>query len=94
MGFTVPASKFWMGDDKEIHQLELPEFQIARVPITNAQYALFIQDSNIKAPVDWEENRPPKGKESHPVVNVTWYDAIAYCEWLSEKTGETNYLAQ
>lgn len=86
---TIPAGKFWMGEKNEIHQVELPEFQIARVPITNAQYALFVQDAKLKTPGGWEDNRPPKGKESHPVVNVTWYDALKYCEWLSEKTGKS-----
>jgi formylglycine-generating enzyme required for sulfatase activity len=50
---------------------------------------LFVQDVKYKAPEDWEDNRPPKGKESHPVVNVSWYDAIQYCEWLSGKTGKS-----
>ncbi len=33
---------------------------------------------------------PQKGYEKFPVVNVTWYGAVAYCEWLSQKTGK-NY---
>jgi hypothetical protein len=85
---TIPAGKFWMGEDNEIRQIELREFQIARVPVTNAQYLLFIQDTNYDSPGGWEENRPPKGKESHPVVRVTWFNAMKYCEWLSEKTGK------
>jgi len=85
---TIPAGKFWMGEEDELHQVELPEFQIARVPITNAQYALFVQDAKYKAPDGWEEMRPPKGRESHPVARVTWYDAIEYCKWLSAKTGK------
>ena len=84
----IPTGKFWMGEGNELHEVDLREFQIARVPTTNAQYALFVQDAKYKVPDGWEENRPPKGKESHPVVNVTWYDAIKYCEWLSEKTGK------
>ena len=84
----IPAGKFWMGEGDELHEVELPEFHISRVPITNAQYALFVQDAKYKAPDGWEENRPPKGKESHPVVNVAWYDAIKYCDWLSEKVGK------
>ncbi len=84
----IPSGKFWMGDDEDIHQVELPEFQIARVPITKAQYDLFVQDAKYKLPKDWEEDRPPKGKESHPVGGVSWHDANKYCEWLSGKTGK------
>jgi len=40
------------------------------------------------APKHWEGKQPPKGLESHPVVNVQWYDAIAYCEWLSKVSGK------
>ncbi len=39
-------------------------------------------------PESWEDDRPPKGLESHPVMDVTWRDAIAYCKWLSEMTGK------
>ena len=36
--------------------------------------------------------QPSKGFEEHPVVYVTWYGAVAYCDWLSEKTGKTYRL--
>ena len=90
---NIPAGEFWMGgegkyDGEPVHKLYLPEYQIARVPVTNAQYALFIKAANHAAPTGWDENRPPKGKESHPVVNVSWQDALSYCAWLSKVTGK------
>ena len=90
---TIPAGEFWMGgegpyDGKPVHKLSLPEYQIARVPVTNAQYAIFVKAASYQAPSGWEEGRPPKGKESHPVVNVSWFDAMAYCAWLGKATGK------
>ena len=90
---TIPAGEFWMGgngryDAKLVHKVHLPEYQIARVQLTNAQYAFFVKAVQYKVPDGWEENRPPKGKESHPVVNVSWDDVIAYCVWLSKMTGK------
>jgi formylglycine-generating enzyme required for sulfatase activity len=85
---TIPTGEFRMGAGSELHKLALPEYQIARVPVTNVQYALFVKAAGYKAPPGWEENRPPKGKESHPVVCVSWDDASAYCAWLSKMTGK------
>ncbi|MCA9875681.1 MAG: SUMF1/EgtB/PvdO family nonheme iron enzyme, partial [Anaerolineales bacterium] len=90
----IPAGEFTMGserydNEKPIRQVSLPAYAIARVPITNVQYELFVKAAKHRPPNHWEENRVPKGLESHPVVNVSWYDAIAYCQWLSEVTGKT-----
>ncbi|MBN1937513.1 MAG: SUMF1/EgtB/PvdO family nonheme iron enzyme, partial [Anaerolineae bacterium] len=91
----VPAGPFWMGsetgssDEKPLHQVSLPTFHISRVPITNAQYRLFVEAAGHLPPNGWENGRPPKGELSHPVVYVTWHDALAYCRWLSEVTGKS-----
>jgi formylglycine-generating enzyme required for sulfatase activity/energy-coupling factor transporter ATP-binding protein EcfA2 len=90
----IPAGEFWMGgeeygDEHPVHRVYLDTFHITRVPITNAQYRLFIEATDHEPPEHWEEGRPPKGKASHPVVNVSWHDALAYCAWLSEVTGKS-----
>ena len=84
----VPAGEFWMGDGTEAHQVYLDTFHISRVPITNGQYRLFVEATDHQPLGHWEEGRPPKGKESHPVVNVSWHQALAYCKWLSRVTGK------
>jgi len=99
---TIPAGKFWMGseendrdafgDEKPAHRLFLPEFQIARTPITNAQYLLYIQATGAPAPGLWVDGQPPKDKLEHPVVAVSWYDASGYCAWLSKVTGKPVHL--
>ncbi len=89
----IPAGEFWLGGEGEyegrpVHQVYLPTYWIAKTPVTNAQYRLFVEATGHEAPQGWENGRPPKGKESHPVVYVTWHDALAYCRWLSEATGK------
>jgi formylglycine-generating enzyme required for sulfatase activity len=90
----VPAGEFWLGSDKgreaekPVHQIFLETFKIARVPITNAQYQFFVEATGHQPPRHWEDGRLPRGLESHPVVNVTWHDALAYCRWLAEVTGQ------
>jgi formylglycine-generating enzyme required for sulfatase activity len=93
----VPAGEFWMGsesaqaydDEKPIHRVHLPAYSIARTPITNAQYAKFVQAQSHGKPRYWRDGVVPAGEDDHPVVGVNWFDARAYCEWLSDMTGKT-----
>jgi serine/threonine-protein kinase len=94
---SIPAGEFLMGSDKardrqahdsELpqHSVRLPEFRIARVPVTNAQYVAFVQATGRVAPEHWKDGKIPQGKEQHPVVNVSRHDACALCAWASEVT--------
>ena len=91
---TIPTSEFWMGEKDGPHKVYLPDYHIARVPVTNYQYGLFVKATEHTAPRHWEEGRPPKGLESHPVVNVTWYDSIAYCAWKTNRPAQRSRVGK
>ena len=81
----ISASKFNMGsneyeDEKPIHEVIVPAFQIGKYPITQAQYEAVMG------------NNPSRfsGNPQNPVETVTWFDAQEFCEKLSKLTGK-NY---
>jgi formylglycine-generating enzyme required for sulfatase activity len=99
----VPAGVFLMGslEDDNVpahetpqHEVDLPVYRIGKYPVTNEQYAEFVKEAKHPAPkkAGWFGQNPPKDKLDHPVVGVSWYDALAYCQWLSEKTGRVYRL--
>jgi formylglycine-generating enzyme required for sulfatase activity len=96
----IAEGPFWMGSvagegisehDNPQHEVSLPAFRIGKFPVTNAQYEEFIRQTGklVTPSMGWDGQRVPKGLENHPVNGVTWYEAIAYCEWLSQKTGHS-----
>ncbi len=64
---------------------------IACTPVTNVEYSEFIKATGRKPPKDWKNGIMPENKARHPVVNVSYDDATAYCNWLSNKDGKAVY---
>ncbi len=98
----IPAGEFLMGSDdpnKDInagsdeqpqHSVYLPDYYLAKTPVTNAQYLVFVRAQKYRPPEHWRRNfgQVFPYEENHPVVNVTWQDVLAYCRWLSGVTGK------
>jgi formylglycine-generating enzyme required for sulfatase activity len=95
----IPAGPFIMGNDEgapheaPAHPVNLPVYKIGKYPITNAQYLAFVQATghSVSAKMGWRLARRGKAPTDemldHPVVGVSWDDAVAYCAWLREQTG-------
>jgi len=79
--------KGYFNREQPQHPVDLPSFEIGRDPVMNAEYRGFVRDTGHRPPSHWEGDTYPEELGDHPVVNVSWHDAVAYCRWLSEKTG-------
>ena len=66
----------------------LDDFEMAVVPVTNAEYKRFVDEAKYPPPPYWENGRIPSGFENRPVVFVSRYaDVRAYTNWRSQKEG-------
>jgi len=112
----VPPGPFLMGEGQEQYKNKILGYGylISRYPITNIQFAAFVDaggyqerrywqeaeragvwsDGKVKA---WNDDEPREGPYdfgepfnllNHPVVGVTWYEALAFCRWLTEELRE------
>jgi sulfatase modifying factor 1 len=79
----VEGGTFQMGNDngfdgeKPVHQVTVSDFYISQYPITVKQYKDFCHKTHRKMP-----KKPSWGwRDNHPIVNVGWEEAKAYCEW-------------
>jgi formylglycine-generating enzyme required for sulfatase activity len=68
------------------HEVSLPAFAMMCVPVTNRLYAQFVDASGAHVPVTWHGATVPPELVDHPVVDVSWYDALAFANWLSHVT--------
>lgn len=87
MGSDERKDTFALGDEMPQHKVVLAEYLIGKYPVTSAQYRAFVQAAGHRKPDHWSQGAIPPGKEQHPVVNVSWDDAMAFCQWASQASG-------
>ena len=85
----VEGGTFMMGsnsgddDEKPIHRVTLKSYKIGKTEVTVAQYRAFCTSTGRSMPEE-----PAYGwGDDHPIVDVTFSDAVAYCDWLTVKKG-------
>jgi formylglycine-generating enzyme required for sulfatase activity len=107
----IPAGKMtlvneWYDDSESYLKkdqpvtFDVPAFAIAKYPVTNAQFALFVAADGYNQPQWWTEagwalresygwwqpryaNSPRLNNPAAPVVGISWYEACAFCQWLT-----------
>lgn len=99
----VPGGSFVMGSDDgpadewSAHRVELRAFEIDRLPVTNADFAGYLERFGSVAGggaryFDWDDQdarihrvagnwRADAGYAAHPVIEVSWLGAVTYCQW-------------
>ncbi len=69
-----------LSDEKPTHRVELTyDFYIGKYETIFDEYDAFCEATGRSKPYDWGW-----GRGTRPVIKVSWWDAIAYCNWLSE----------
>jgi formylglycine-generating enzyme required for sulfatase activity len=100
----IPAGPFGMGSkesgtERPEHEVWVDAFWIDRYPVTNAQWAAFLEGGGwdrrelwTKAGWEWREENSPqpdhwdahRHKRDHPVRGVCWYESLAYARWAGK----------
>jgi formylglycine-generating enzyme required for sulfatase activity len=101
----IPAGPFLMGTPPLPCDWITAPYRISRYPITQAQYGAFIKAGGYAersywtaAGWQWREAQAQPGPALYPTlraspnqpqVGICWYEALAFCHWLTAATGET-----
>jgi formylglycine-generating enzyme required for sulfatase activity len=97
--FTMGSEEY--SDEQPVHTVYLDAFYIDKTEVTNTQFAQFLseQGNQEEGGVTWlhigdedclisqsrGQYQPKSGYSDHPVIEVSWYGARAYCEWLGKR---------
>ncbi|HUT35687.1 MAG TPA: SUMF1/EgtB/PvdO family nonheme iron enzyme [Planctomycetota bacterium] len=95
----IPAGEFLMGDpsgspdEQPVHRVKIERpFWMGRCEVSNEQFACHdsAHDSRVedKNTYQFGVHGYPCNEPKQPVVRLSWHQAVAFCEWLSKKTGE------
>jgi len=92
----LPGGTFLMGDasgradEQPVHEVRIAPFAIAAQPVSVHEYAVFLSATGHELPIEWGNGR--FADANLPVCGPSWFDAVAYADWLSKLTGRCVHL--
>lgn len=87
---SIPAGDYLMGcvdgrdEERPVHRVRIASFRIARCQVNNAEYDAFVRSTG-RARSRFRD-LATFAAPTQPVVGVSWFDAVAYCDWISEQS--------
>lgn len=87
----IPGGEFLMGqpdgrdEERPVHRVRVVPFYLCRFQVTNADYDAFRHATG--CPATPFRTQPEFMDPAQPVVGVSWFDAVSYCDWLSAQSG-------
>jgi sulfatase modifying factor 1 len=83
---AIPGGRLVLPEvDGSRRSVEIARFRIGRCPVTNREYTPLVAAGRVAAPPWWSD--PDFCSPLQPVVGVTWDEAVAYGDWLTETAG-------
>ncbi|MBX3333417.1 MAG: SUMF1/EgtB/PvdO family nonheme iron enzyme [Nitrospira sp.] len=94
LGGKVKINLEKVGWEEVSSEFTVNSFQIAKYPVTNAQFEAFLKADDGYENVEWWRDikqsegalKPKRPEANSPREMVSWYEAVAFCRWLSSKT--------
>ena len=83
MGSTIVAN------EAQPRRVTLKTYSIGKYPVTVAEYLCFIKATDTLDQIGRAAWHAQLAKLNHPVVSISWRDALAYTVWLSSVTGQS-----
>jgi formylglycine-generating enzyme len=89
---VIPAGEFLMGcatgatNERPVHRVWVDRFALGRTAVTTQLYRIFLAETGRHTPPGFSDTRFDHPEQ--PVTSVNWFDAVAYCTWLSERTSK------
>ena len=95
-GIGAPPRGFAYDNERRRHTVKLAAFEIDSIPVTNAAYLAFVEDTGAEPPLYWERDgeggwvgtamgRRAPIEPGHPVIHLSWHQADDFARWAGKR---------